>query len=98
MSKLTVKDIHHIANLAKLTVTGTEAEHLMSDLNNIFDFVAKMNRSDTGAASPISHPYQTEQPLRDDIVTEKNERPLLQASAPQVEAGLYIVPAVLDQT
>ena len=96
MSTLSTKDIDRIANLAKLTIPQQENTALLKELNKILNLVEKMNTTDTSQIPPLAHPYDEKQPLRNDIVTEPDQRILLQKNAPQVEAGLYIVPAVIN--
>ena len=44
----------------------------------------------------MSHAQDVTQRLRDDVVTESDQRELFQSVAPQVEAGLYLVPKVIE--
>jgi aspartyl-tRNA(Asn)/glutamyl-tRNA(Gln) amidotransferase subunit C len=96
MSTLNVTDIDKIANLAKLTFPQQEHTLMLEKLNKILDLVAQMNRVDTSNTPVLAHPSDINQPLRADVVTETNQRDLFQQNAPHVEAGLYIVPAVID--
>lgn len=96
MSTLNTTDIDKIANLAKLTIPKAEHTLLLEKLNKILDLVAQMNHVDTTHTPTLAHTSDIDQPLREDVVTETNQRELFQQNAPQVEAGLYIVPAVLD--
>lgn len=96
MSTLNTTDINKIANLAKLTFPEQEHHLLVEKLNKILALVAQMDRVDTSKTPVLAHPADITQPLRDDVVTETNQRDLFQKIAPQVEAGLYIVPAVIE--
>jgi len=55
-----------------------------------------MQSVDTASVEPMSHSQSVTQRLRDDIVTESDQRPLFQTLAPQVEEGLYLVPQVIE--
>ncbi|WP_267256978.1 Asp-tRNA(Asn)/Glu-tRNA(Gln) amidotransferase subunit GatC [Coxiella endosymbiont of Ornithodoros maritimus] len=96
MALLKSRDIDRIANLSKLIIPKNENDALLESLNKTFDLVIKMDKVDTSAVEPLAHPYNETQPLREDHVTESNQRDLFQKSAPQVEAGLYMVPIVID--
>lgn len=96
MSTLNTTDIDKIANLAKLTFPQQEHNLLLEKLNKILDLVAQMDRVDTSKTPVLAHPSDISQPLREDVVTETNQRELFQKIAPHVEAGLYIVPAVIE--
>lgn len=96
MSTLKKSDINKIANLAKLLVSKRENQLLRKNLNEILKLVDKMNQIDTIHIEPLAHPCSETQLLREDIVTELNQRALFQKNAPQVEAGLYTVPVVIE--
>jgi aspartyl-tRNA(Asn)/glutamyl-tRNA(Gln) amidotransferase subunit C len=44
----------------------------------------------------MAHPQDQIQRLREDVVTETDQRDHFQNIAPQTEAGLYLVPKVID--
>ncbi len=66
-------------------------------LAGILDFIAQMNTIDTAAIEPLSHPLELSQRLRPDVVTETNLRERYLAIAPLAEAGLYLVPKVIEE-
>jgi len=89
-------DVKKIAHLARLAVSDTEADALVKDLSNILDLVAQMDAVDTGQVEPMAHPTDMAQRLRPDVVTETDQREALQANAPAVENGLFLVPKVIE--
>jgi aspartyl-tRNA(Asn)/glutamyl-tRNA(Gln) amidotransferase subunit C len=89
-------DVEKIAHLARLAVPAEEARALGGDLSRILDLVAQMEQVDTSAVEPMAHPLQMTQRLRDDRVTEENQRELYQSVAPATETGLYLVPRVIE--
>ena len=93
---ITQQEIEKIADLAQIAVTPVQCERLHDDLNNIIKLVDKLNELDVSAIEPLAHSLDSTQPLRDDRVTETNQRELFQSIAPQVQFGLYIVPKVLE--
>jgi len=93
---LTNADVRKVARLARLAMSETEIEASRSQLSGIFDLIAEMQAVDTTGIEPMSHAQDLSQRLREDVVTEADQRALFQATAPQVEAGLYLVPQVIE--
>jgi aspartyl-tRNA(Asn)/glutamyl-tRNA(Gln) amidotransferase subunit C len=93
---LTNADVQKVARLARLAMTEAEIESTRSQLSGIFDLIAEMQAVDTKGITPMSHAQDLSQRLREDKVTEADQRELFQSIAPQVEAGLYLVPQVIE--
>ena len=97
---LTSTDIARIANLARLELAPAESEKMRSQLNNFFDIVEQMRAVDTTGIEPLAHPVvilsDMALRLRDDTVSEPNQREANQQSAPAVERGLFLVPKVIE--
>ncbi|TAN76994.1 MAG: Asp-tRNA(Asn)/Glu-tRNA(Gln) amidotransferase subunit GatC [Gallionella sp.] len=89
-------DVRKVARLARLAMSETEIETARSQLSGIFDLIAEMQAVDTVGIVPMSHAQDVSQRLREDTVTETNQRDLFQSIAPQAEAGLYLVPQVIE--
>ena len=90
------EEVATIANLARLEVTEESSTKLTHDLSQILDFVEQMQNADTQNIAPLSNPLEMTQPLRDDLVTEENQRESLQSNAPATENGLFLVPKVIE--
>ena len=93
---LSLQDVQRIAHLARLELSGDEAEAMRRQMNDILAMVDQMAAVDTAGVEPMSHPQEVTQPLREDVVTEGDARELFQSVAPQVEDGLYLVPKVIE--
>ena len=93
---LAPEDVRKVARLARLAMTEAEIESARTQLSGIFDLIAEMQAVDTTGITPMSHAQDLSQRLREDVVTEADQRELFQAIAPQVEAGLYLVPQVIE--
>ena len=93
---LTLDDVKRVARLARIAVTDEEAAVTHARLNGIFELIAQMESVDVSTIEPMSHAQDVTQRLRDDRVNEADQRAALQAVAPQVEAGLYLVPKVIE--
>ncbi|HHJ34832.1 MAG TPA: Asp-tRNA(Asn)/Glu-tRNA(Gln) amidotransferase subunit GatC [Gammaproteobacteria bacterium] len=91
-----VDEVKKIARLACLNIDETDMPSYATNLSNILDLVAQMNAVDTTGVTPMSHPFDAVQRLREDEVTDFDRREDFQAIAPMTEDGLYLVPKVLD--
>jgi aspartyl-tRNA(Asn)/glutamyl-tRNA(Gln) amidotransferase subunit C len=94
---LTRDQIASIALLARLELKETEIPVYQRSLSSILDFVSELNRAATQGVEPMAHPLSgLAQRLRPDVVTEQDAHEQYQGNAPKVEAGLYLVPKVIE--
>ena len=97
---LTPQDIDRIANLARLELQPEESERMLTNINGFFGIVEAMQAVDTSGVQPLAHPVAAIQDialrLREDVVSEPNNREANQRSAPAVEQGLFLVPKVIE--
>ena len=89
-------EIEKIAHLARLAVSGSEVEQYQAELTNILSLVEQMEAVDATDVTPMAHPLNMTQRLREDSITEPDRRAELQMNAPLVEDGLYLVPKVIE--
>jgi aspartyl-tRNA(Asn)/glutamyl-tRNA(Gln) amidotransferase subunit C len=94
--QLSSEEVKRIARLARLAVTGTEAEAMRAQLASIFALIEQMQCVDTSGIEPMAHAQELVQRLREDVVTETDQHERLQRGAPAVENGLYLVPKVIE--
>jgi aspartyl-tRNA(Asn)/glutamyl-tRNA(Gln) amidotransferase subunit C len=97
---LTPDEVSRIAHLARLELSADESAAMLKQLNGFFSTVEKMRAQDTGGIEPLYTPLsavqQVQLRLREDGVTERNEREANQRSAPALEGGLFLVPRVIE--
>jgi aspartyl-tRNA(Asn)/glutamyl-tRNA(Gln) amidotransferase subunit C len=93
---LTIDQVQRIAHLARIEISEQEALVTQTHLNGIFQLIEQMQAVDTRGVEPMAHAQELSQRLREDIVTEPERRAAYQAVAPEVEAGLYLVPKVIE--
>ena len=93
---LTLDDVKRVAHLARIAINDDEAQSTQTQLAGIFKLIGEMEAVDVSNIAPMSHAQDVVQRLRDDAVTEPNLRESFQAVAPHVEAGLYLVPRVIE--
>jgi aspartyl-tRNA(Asn)/glutamyl-tRNA(Gln) amidotransferase subunit C len=93
---LNLDDVSRIARLARIEISPAEAERTRDQLNGILAFVEQLQAVNTDGIEPMAHAVDVVQRLRADAVTEADQRETFQAIAPETEAGLYLVPKVLE--
>ena len=91
-----ISEVDKIAQLAKLAVDDTNRMQLHEDLSRILGLFDELAAINTDHLSPMGHPLDRVQRLREDTVTESDERDLLQAGAPTTDDGHYLVPKVIE--
>lgn len=93
---LTKEQVEAIAYLARLQISDEDVPLFVKDLSRIIDFVDQLKAAEVGDVEPMAHPLDMAQRLRADEITEEVDRDAFQANAPRVEAGLYLVPKVIE--
>jgi aspartyl-tRNA(Asn)/glutamyl-tRNA(Gln) amidotransferase subunit C len=93
---LTLDDVRRIAHLARIAVDDAEAQVVLNQLTGIFRLIEQMQAVNTIGIEPMSHAQDVVLRLREDGVTEPDERALFQSIAPRVEGDLYLVPRVIE--
>jgi aspartyl-tRNA(Asn)/glutamyl-tRNA(Gln) amidotransferase subunit C len=94
---LTRQDVEKIAHLARLSITEEEMPVYVTSLSSIVNFVDELSRVDTGGVEPMAHPLDGQhQRLRPDAVVDHDNHEKYQRNAPEVQAGLYVVPRVIE--
>jgi len=91
------KEIETIAHLARLDLDEAEIPVYQASLTRILELTGELDRADTTGVAPMAHPLPgLAQRLRADEVTERDAHERYQSNAPEVEAGLYLVPKVIE--
>ena len=94
---LTRQDVEKIAHLARLSITVEELPVYVTSLSSIVDFVDELSHADVVGVEPMAHPLDGQrQRLRPDVVSETDRHEKYQRNAPSVQAGLYVVPRVIE--
>jgi aspartyl-tRNA(Asn)/glutamyl-tRNA(Gln) amidotransferase subunit C len=97
---LTVQDIERVAHLARLELSPEQTDRALAQINGFFTLVEQMAAVPTAGIEPMAHPVELAAPvalrLRQDQVSEPNQREANQQSAPAVERGLFLVPKVIE--
>ncbi|QDQ26833.1 Asp-tRNA(Asn)/Glu-tRNA(Gln) amidotransferase subunit GatC [Chitinimonas arctica] len=93
---MTDDEVRRIARLSRLHVTDQEVGEVGRQLDGVLALIARLQAVDTKGVEPMSHARDVALRLRDDVATETDRRDAFQAVAPAVEAGLYLVPKVIE--
>ncbi|SDS89147.1 aspartyl/glutamyl-tRNA(Asn/Gln) amidotransferase subunit C [Halopseudomonas xinjiangensis] len=89
-------DVEKIAHLARIALSDEDVPATTAKLSGILGLIDEMQAVDTDGIAPLAHPLETTQRLRPDQVSETNQRETYQTIAPATEAGLYLVPKVIE--
>ena len=93
---LSLDQVQRIAELARIELAPGEAEQTRDQLNGIFTLIEEMQAVNTAGVEPMAHAQDVAQRLREDRVAEGDRHVDFQKIAPEVEAGLYLVPKVIE--
>ncbi len=93
---INLEQVGRIARLAHIEISPGEAEQTSEVLNGILGLIEQLQSVDTAGIAPMAHAQDVAQRLREDRVTETDQRAQFQAVAPETEAGLYLVPRVIE--
>ena len=89
-------DVIKIAHLARLQMTEAEIPAISERLSSILGMIEQLQAAPTEGIEPMAHPTDAVQRLREDVVSEQNQRDAYQKIAPATEDGLYLVPKVIE--
>ena len=93
---LSLDQVRRIAELARIELASGEAEQTRDQLNGIFSLIEEMQAVNTAGVEPMAHARDVAQRLREDRVSESDRHADFQQVAPETEAGLYLVPKVIE--
>jgi aspartyl-tRNA(Asn)/glutamyl-tRNA(Gln) amidotransferase subunit C len=93
---LTAQDVRRIAELARLELSEEQTTHTLDQLNEVFALIEELRSVDTSGIEPMTHAGDVVLRLREDEVSESDRRAEYQSVAPATEAGLYLVPRVIE--
>jgi aspartyl-tRNA(Asn)/glutamyl-tRNA(Gln) amidotransferase subunit C len=89
-------DVKRVARLARIAVQESETDEVLEQLARIFLMIEDMRAVDVSTVEPMAHAQDVILRMREDVVTESDERELFQSIAPRVDNGLYLVPKVIE--
>ena len=90
------QEIEKLATLARIAIDDSTINEVSERLSSVLTLVDQLQAADTTGVPAMSHPMQAIQRLREDEITELNQRDALQTVAPDTENGLFLVPKVIE--
>lgn len=90
------EQLQKLATLSRLNIVTEQSAVLAAELDNVLNLVDQLQAAETDGIEPMAHPLSIDQPLRSDQAEQPANRAAFQAIAPATEAGLYLVPKVID--
>lgn len=93
---LTLDDVQRAADLARIEIGEAEARVTLDQLTRVFAMIEQMQAVDVSGIEPMAHAQDLVLRLRPDATTETDQRAAFQSVAPETEAGLYLVPKVIE--
>jgi aspartyl-tRNA(Asn)/glutamyl-tRNA(Gln) amidotransferase subunit C len=94
---VTIKDVEHIAKLAKLEFTDEEKEKFTHQLNQILEYVEQMNKLDTSNVEPLSQVIELSNVFRTDEVKQSISTEEALKNAPSKTEQFFKVPKVIGE-
>lgn len=88
--------LHRLAHLARLELPSDEEARLAHDLDGLLALVAQLQSAPVDGVQPMAHPRDVSAWLRPDQVSESDQSAALARIAPEMEAGLFLVPKVIE--
>ena len=88
--------IEYVGILAKLELSDEEKEQAKKDMANMLDYIDTLNELDTSGVEPMSHVFPVNNVLREDVVTNGDDREEILANAPEAKEGAFVVPKTFD--
>ncbi len=88
--------MEYVGILAKLELSQEERERARKDMEEMLDYIDKLNELDTSGVEPMSHVFPVDNVFREDVVTNGDDRENMLKNAPEVREGSYQVPKTVE--
>lgn len=93
---LTLEEVRHIAQLARLRLTPDEEARYRTQLSAILEYAGRLQAIDTSSIPPTSSVLPLDAPLRPDEPRTSSATPLIMANASEVTEGMFRIPPVFE--
>lgn len=94
--RIEVADLDRLAKLSRLALDSEQRTALAGSITDVLEMMAVLVDINVDAVAPMAHPHDATLRLRSDKVSEINLRDQLEAIAPEMQGGLYLVPKVME--
>jgi aspartyl-tRNA(Asn)/glutamyl-tRNA(Gln) amidotransferase subunit C len=92
---VTIKDVEHVAALARLSFSEEEKQRLTAQLNEILRYMELLNTLDTSNVEPLSHVIELQNVFREDVLRASLPREEALKNAPSHDEEFFRVPKVI---
>lgn len=96
--KLSIKEVEHVAELARLELSDEEKNRFVHQLSNILTHIEKLNQLDTSNIEPTSHVLPIKNIFRNDVIQNYFPEGNSLENAPDKDKGYYKVPKIIEET
>ena len=93
--KISKEEVIHVAELARLEMDESAIDTFASQIGKILEYVATLERVDTGGVEPTSHAIFMNNAFREDVHQHHLEKEAALSNAPERENGSFVVPKVI---
>ncbi len=94
---VTRKDVEYIAKLARLEMNESEVENYTGQMNQILEYMDKLNELDTENVEPLSHPVENVNVFREDLLKNTTSREEALKNAPKADEEFFKVPKIINK-
>lgn len=94
--RISIEQVRHIAELARLQLDSDEERRMQADLGAILGYIEKLDELDTTAVEPTAQVAEAGTPMREDLVTNRSAAEAMVANAPNRQGNLFRVPKIID--
>ena len=96
MKEIEIKDVEHVAMLARLELSDDEKRAMTAQLRDVLRYVEKLNELDTESVEPTAHILPVRNVLRDDVLRPSLDPRTVLKNAPKRTGDLFQVPRVVE--
>ena len=96
-ARISLKDVEHVARLARLELSASEKERMQKELDGILSYIDKLRALDTSGVEPTSHAVPLTNVMRDDIEVPSLPQDEMLANAPDRHGELFRVPKIIEE-
>ena len=96
-SKISLRDVEHVARLARLELSSADKERMRRELDGILSYIDKLRGLDTDGVEPTSHAVPLTNVMRDDVRRPCFPQEEMLANAPDPSGELFRVPKIIEE-
>ena len=95
--KISLRDVEHVARLARLELSDADKERMRRELDSILSYIDKLRAVDTEGVEPTSHAVPLTNVMREDVTRPSFPQSDMLANAPERSGDFFRVPKVIEE-